>query len=254
MRTTLIFLILSLISNILIAQNTRFIVRAKAKDAKFIGTSLGSALILVKNVETDEILAKGFTEGSTGNTQRIMNTPHQRFETLSDEQTAKFETTLALDEPTFVTIEAHSPYAKRGARVMASTQMWLIPGKDIIGDGIVLEIPGFIIDILHPHTHRYMKKADLKNGILNVEANIVMMCGCIISKGGLWDGSKMEVNAILKLNGEKQGEYPLQITDTENLFTGDIPLTQSGNYEIILYAYDARSGNTGVEKVNFILQ
>lgn len=254
MRALLIFLIISLFPFFISAQNTKVMVRAQAKDAKFIGSSIGGALILIRNADTGVLLAQGLTEGSTGNTQRIMSTPKQRFEKLADERTAKFEANLDLSEPVFVTIEAHSPHAKRGAQVVASTQLWLIPGKDILGDGVVLEIPGFIIDILHPHRHRTMKKTALQNGMLTVEANIIMMCGCPISKGGLWDGTQMEVQAIVKQNGEKVGEYPLQITDTDNIFLGSIPLSQSGNYELIVYAFDPRTGNTGVEKINFMLE
>ncbi len=254
MRRILFLLILSGFTLFLNAQNTRIVVRAKAKDAKFIGTSIGGALILIKNADTGELLAKGLTEGATGNTQRIMSTPVQRFESLSDERTARFEANLDLSEPVFVTIEAHSPFAKREARVVASTQLWLIPGKDIVGDGVVLEIPGFIMDILHPNTHRTLRKADLKEGKVNVEVNVVMMCGCTISNGGLWDGSKMEVQAMVKHNGKKIGVYPLQITSTDNIFAGAIPIAQSGNYEFMVYAYDARTGNTGVEKINFIVE
>ena len=36
---------------------TRLTVRAKAKDAKFVGSSIGGALILVKNAQTGELLA-----------------------------------------------------------------------------------------------------------------------------------------------------------------------------------------------------
>lgn len=49
------------------AQPTKITVRAKAKDAKFIGTSVGGALILIRNADTGELLASGRTEGSTGN-------------------------------------------------------------------------------------------------------------------------------------------------------------------------------------------
>ncbi len=255
MRHFLVLFLLTLIAFPVIAQqNTKLIVRAKAKDAKFIGSSIGGAFVMVKNADTDEILAKGLTEGSTGNTGLIMSAPHERYMQLSDDRTARFETSLSIEEPMFLTIEVHSPYTHRSARVVASTQVWLIPGKDIIHDGIVLEIPGFIIDILNPHTHRFLEKADLKDGFLNVEANIVMMCGCTISKGGLWDGTKMDVQAILKWNGQKVGEYLLEMTDTANLFSGKIPLSEGGNYEIIVYAFDPETGNTGVEKVNFILE
>jgi len=253
MRHIFILFLCSFLITPLFAQSTKLVVRAKAKDAKFIGSSVGGALILVKNADTGEILAQGLTTGSTGNTGLIMSTPRERYTQLADERTAKFEIELDLAEPTFVTVEAHAPYTKRGSRTVASKQVWLIPGKDMDGDGVILEIPGFIIDILEPQTHRSLSMPDLDSGFLTVRANMVMMCGCTISDGGLWDGSKMEVRAIIKRDGQKLGQYPMQITDTANIFEGNIPLTEPGNHEIIIYAYDPRTKNTGVAKVNFIL-
>jgi hypothetical protein len=135
------------------AQETKLVVRAKAKDAKFIGSSMGGAFVVVKHAETGEILAKGKTAGSTGDTQQIMNTPKTRDLQLSTQGAAKFETTLQLDEPTFVTIEATAPYAQAQSHVTSSTQLWMIPGKDITGDGVLLEIPGFAVDVLSPQAH-----------------------------------------------------------------------------------------------------
>ena len=187
---------------------TDIIVRAKAKDAKFIGSSIGGAYVLIKNKVTQEILAQGKTTGSTGNTNLIMRTPHERGDTITDEQTAKFMATLDLSEPVFVTIEVHSPYSSKQARAKATTELWLIPGKHILGDGIILEIPGFIVDVLTPRTHEFISIKALKEEPLKVQANIVMMCGCTISKGGLWDSEKMDVRALIK----KDGNYIFRIT------------------------------------------
>ena len=111
------------------AKSTDVIIRAQSKDAKFIGTSMGGAFITIEEVKTGEILAKGFTEGSTGDTQKLMRQPTKRYDKLSTPGAAKFETTLNLSEPTFVTVTAVAPYAKKQARVETSTQLWLIPGK-----------------------------------------------------------------------------------------------------------------------------
>lgn len=235
-------------------QPTQLTVRAKAKDAKFIGTSIGGAMVIVRDALTGEILAQGRTEGSTGNTGLIMNTPHERYTQLAVEGTAAFTTTLDIEEPRLLTVEAHAPYTSRQARILASTQIWLIPGKDISGDGVILEIPGFIIDILEPQAHRFVSKEGLQDGKANIRANIVMMCGCTISDGGLWDGSKMEVEVIVKRNGKKQGAYPMKITETENIFEGAVPIAEGGAYEFIVTAYDSRTGNTGVDKVNFVVE
>lgn len=246
---TIFFLILSSISY---STETKIIVRAKAKDAKFIGSSLGGAYVIIKNKMTDEVLAQGKTVGSTGNTELIMKTPHKRGARISDENTAKFMATIDLDEPTFLSVEVYSPINNKQARIHASTELWLIPGKHILGDGVIVEIPGFIVDILKPRTHQYLSLESVKNNPFTLQANLVMMCGCTIKKGGIWDSEKIEVNAIIKRNGEQLTESELKLIST-NLFEGSFPITTPGQYEVIVYAYDMSTGNTGVDKVNYVI-
>lgn len=234
------------------ATETQLIVRVKAKDAKFIGSSIGGAYVIIRNQLTDEILAQGKTVGSTGNTDLIMRTPRSRGASISDANTAKFMTTVDIDEPVFVTIEAYAPLNAKQARVHASTELWLIPGKHLLGDGIIIEVSGFIVDILEPRTHHYIALSAVENEPLKIRANVVMMCGCTVSQNGLWDSEKIEVNAIVKLNGALLREVPLSWV-SDNLFEGSFPVERAGQYEVILYAYEETAGNTGVDKVNYVI-
>lgn len=248
---TLILSALLILSFSLQAQETKVTVRAKAKDAKFIGSSLGGALIMIKDANTGELLAKGITTGSTGNTTLIMKEPHVRNKGISDDATAKFDATLKIDEPTFVTIEALAPANAINARVHAQTQLWILPGKDMVGEGIILEIPGFVIDVISPQRHAKLSLADQK--AIEIKVNIVMMCGCPITKGGTWDSDQILVEAIVKIDGEKVKTLALDITETPSTFLSKLTLEKSGNYEIIITAFNATSGNTGVGKMNFIV-
>ena len=63
-------------------------IRAKANDAKFIGSSIGGAKIIVRDAVTGEILDQGMTSGSTGNTDKLMKQPQERGKALSEENTA----------------------------------------------------------------------------------------------------------------------------------------------------------------------
>ncbi len=230
------------------ATETQVMIRAQAKDAKFIGSSIGGAFVKMTNKLTGELMTSGMTTGATGNTKLIMSTAHERGQQLTDEKTAGFLATVDIDEPTFVTIEVSSPVNKKQATITATTEMWLIPGKNILGDGVVLEIPGFIIDILSPRTHQTVKGEKI-----TIEANMVMMCGCTISKGGLWDSEKMEIKAIIKKNGAFFTEVDMDNPE-DNLLEGSFSPDGSGLYEITVYAYDEHTGNTGLDKVNFIVQ
>lgn len=237
-----------LISFCTFSQPTKVVVRAKAKDAKFIGSSIGGAKIIIRDALTGEILSQGVTAGGTGNTALIMKEPHERYKALADDKTAKFEAVINLEEPRFVTIEAYSPVNQPQARVHASTQVWLIPGKNIEGDGIILEIPGFIVNVLNPQTHQFVKPSTI-----DIKANVVMMCGCTISNDGLWDATKIEVQALIKRDGKAVQTLPLHVQDQINTFVGNLDLSAPGNYEITIAAYDPQTGNTGVDKVNFVV-
>ncbi len=246
---TSLFLLAGLMAS---AVETKVMVRAKGRDAKFIGSSLGGAYVIIRNKVNQQILAEGKTTGSTGNTDLIMKVPKTRTLSITDEQTAGFLAKIDLGEPTFVSIEVISPFNQKQAQARVSTELWLLPGKDILGDGIVLEIPGFIIDILKPRTHQYIALKSIKGQPFRFQANIVMMCGCVIEKGGVWNAEEMEVRGILKKDGQYFGEVKLSLVAT-NLFEGETQLAAAGNYELILYAYHEKSGNTGVDKVNYVI-
>lgn len=252
MKTILTSLLVVLISLNAFATDTKIMVRAKARDAKFVGSSLGGAYVQITNVKNGQLLAEGLTSGSTGNTSLIMKTPHERYTSIADDTTAGFLATIAIEAPTFVRIEVRSPYQYKNAQVQASTELWLLPGKHILGDGIVLEIPGFIVDILKPTTHQYIPLSSLENNQLEVKANIVMMCGCVIDKGGLWDSEDIEVTGLLKRNGDPYKEVRLTHS-SRNTFETSIPMTEQGQYELTVYAYNAKSGNTGVDVMHYIL-
>lgn len=170
----LMFLVLGLSAGLSWAVPTTVTVRAKSKDAKFIGSTMGGASVLIKNAETGEIMAKGMTTGGTGNTKMIMLDPVKRGTPISDNSTARFETTVDIDEPTFVTIEVSGPMGQKQSMAKSSTQVWLLPGKRIEGDGIMVEIPGFSVDVLAPQPHEMYKLSGASISV-PIRANIVMM-------------------------------------------------------------------------------
>jgi hypothetical protein len=244
-----IFLILLLLAPTWIyAQETTVMVRVHSKDAKFIGSSIGGARIIVKNEATGEVLAEGITTGSTGDTEKIMQEPRKRGERLSDENTAGFIASLDISEPVFITVEAIAPVNKKQASVRSSTQLWVIPGKNIDGDGVVLEVPGFVIDILSPQTHERVQQQEE----VQITANVVLMCGCPVTPDGIWDANNYEVAAMVKEENGEPVTVQLEPLQKPSTFTGSISLNP-GNYEITVYAFDPATGNTGLDKTNIII-
>lgn len=228
------------------AQETSVMIRVQAKDAKFIGSSMGGAKVIVRDDRTGEILAEGFTQGETGNTDTIMKNPIRRGSQLSDENTAGFLAKLSIEKPVFVNVEAFAPGENKGK---STSQLWVIPGKDITGDGLIIEISGFIIDILSPQTHESV----VENKEIEIKANIVMMCGCPITKGGIWNADQYEVKAVISKDGKLEKTLDLKVLEKASTFSGTANL-KSGIYEIMVYAFDPVSGNTGLDVTNIIVK
>lgn len=140
---------------------TKVVVRVVAKDAQVIGSGVGGALVRIKNLETGEILAEGNQEGGTGSTERIMVQPHRRGETIYGTfGAALFEAKIPLDLPTQVEIYAEGPLAYPQSIQKGSKTLTLIPGKHILGEGVIIELNGLIVNILNPSPKESLKKGE----------------------------------------------------------------------------------------------
>ena len=233
------------------AEPTEIAVRVLSKDAKFVGTSMGGARITLRDADTGELLATGVTEGSTGDTATIMGSQDRRTP-ISSEDSAKFTAVIDLDRPRLITVTALGPLGQRQSAVSVSSTQWVVPGKHITGgDGWVLEMPGLVVDVLDPPAHVQLQGTPQK---INLAANVTAMCGCPIEPGGLWDADKLEVAAILAKDGEVQRTIPLEFAGATSQFATKIELNEPGTYEATVYAYDAANGNTGLDRVTFMIR
>ena len=233
------------------AEPTRIAVRVLSKDAKFVGTSMGGVLITLRDADTGELLASGLTGGGTGDTARIMKTPHERGAVLSTEGSAVFRTTLDIGEPVRVEVTAMGPMAQRQSANTVSATQWVVPGKHLDGgDGWLLVLPGFVVDVLQPPAH--VKLSGLPKTV-PVEANVTMMCGCPIEKDGLWDANRFDVGGTLKRNGSVVGSLSLTQSGQASRFVGELTVDQPGTYELIVYSHDPANGNTGLDRTTFIV-
>ncbi len=140
---------------------TRVMVHAVSRDAKLIGTHVGGARIVIREAATGRVLAEGVQQGGSGDTKRIMVEPHRRGAALYDTpDAAGFLATVTLDRPTVVEISAEGPLGHPQAMQRTSKTMLLVPGEDILGDGVVLEIHGFILQFLEPGEGARVKAGD----------------------------------------------------------------------------------------------
>lgn len=249
------------------AQATRLVVRARAKDAKFIGTkhagAYGNVLVKVSDAASGKVLAQGITTGDSGDTKLLLETSLSRYQRITNDSTARFEADITLDEPTLVTISlavpANKKFAKESAKsgfsykgeaaTISSTQVWLIPGKPLNQEGIIVEIPGLVVDI--EQNEKVFKLADIQQNKLNFKSHLALQCGCVITSGGLWDADVIEVKGTLKLAGKKVGDAAFKLTGP-SLYEGAFDnITQKGKYELKVYAYDSKTKNTGLDTIYF---
>jgi len=232
------------------AEPTALTVRVLAADAKFIGTSMGGAKITVRDAQSGAVLAEGLTEGGTGDTARIMTTPHTRGMALSTEGAASFSATLDISEPRLIEVIAEGPMKPQGTMGRASSTRWMIPGKPITaGDGWLLTLSGFAMEFLTAPIDQ-PAKADAK---LPVRVKMTLMCGCPVEPAGLWDADRYEVAAIVTRGGQPVGTFPLAFAGKTNEFEAMIPASEPGAYAIAVYAFDPASGNTGLTRTSFTL-
>jgi hypothetical protein len=227
------------------SKETKVMIRAVARDAKVIGTHVGGAKITVKDATTGEVLAQGMQQGGTGDTNTIMKTPRTRgMSVYSSADASGYLAVLHIDKPTVVEISAEGPLGNAQATQRTSKTMLLIPGQDVLGEGVLLEIHGFIVTALSP-----VADAKVKSGApFEVKATVTMACGCPTEPDGLWDANKIHVVARLLRDGKVQSEIPMTYAGVQNTFHADVPATGVGPLELQVLSMDAGSANFGMMK------
>lgn len=225
------------------AEPTDVAVRVIAKGAKFVGTSMGGVRVVMRDAETGEILADGVATGSTGDTGRIMTEGLDRSGARWTPGAAQFVARLDLDAPRKIRVEATGPLSQAQAAVTVTSEQWVAPGQPVVGgDAWLLELPGFAVDILSPAAHSTV------GGDMTIEANVVMMCGCPLTPGGLWDSDGYELTAVVRGPDGSTQEITLEHAGAPSRFAATWRPAADGLYDITVIAWDEANGNTGVDR------
>ena len=231
------------------ATPTTLIVRVKAHDAKFVGSAVGGLKVAVRDFFTNELLATGVVEGGTGNTKVIMKEPIARGKVLSvGKATAKFQFTFDIQEPRKLQIEVTGPMAA-GLNIHKETKTtWLIPGQDILGDGILFELYGLIVHAYLPKPHEFYPLGKK----VTIGAHVTPMCGCPVRPDFLWNANVYHVKATVFLKGHKVAEIPLRWSERLSHFEGSFTPKATGGYKVVVTAYDD-ANNQGVAVTGFVV-
>lgn len=232
-----------------LAAPTPITVRVLAKNAKLVGDPAGGASVIIRDTETGAVLASGKTTGGSGNTRKLVVDPIARDTVWAGPGDAEFSATIDLSEPRKITVEVGSPgIGAYGGSSVSQTQ-WVLPGKPPYGpNGWVLELPGLIVDILKPARHQEVARGPAS---VTVEANVVLMCGCPLEVGGLWDPSNYEIGYLVGLQGRPVASGQLTYAGSPNRFAATFVAPAAGVYDIVVTAFDPATGNSGVAETTF---
>lgn len=228
---------------------TRVMIRALAHDGKLIGSGVGGARITVIDARTGSLLAQGIQEGETGDTEKIMLESHDRGEDIySTEGAAGFLAEIEISEPTQVRIQAEGPLAATHGIQRASRTMLLVPGVDILGDGVILELYGFTVELEEPTE----SPKEFAGQEIPVRARVTMLCGCPTEPGGLWDSSRYRIFArIVSDAGEILESAPLGYTGETSLYEGPIQIPEGDGLVLQVVAMDPERANFGMAELAF---
>lgn len=224
---------------------TKVLVRVTANDAKILGSGVGGARITIRDAMTGQVLAEGVQEGSTGNTGLIMGTRERGATVYETDGAAGFLAELALSRPTQVLITGEGPLDAPHAMQTASRSLLLVPGQDVVGEGVILELLGFVVGLLSPEDG-----ADLPAGEpVEVRGKITMLCGCPTEPGGLWDANDYELLVQAVRGGEVVASWPMEFAGETSHYAGTITLEPAGEVELRLLAMDPGKANFGMDVI-----
>lgn len=222
---------------------TRVVVRAVSNDAKIIGSGVGGARVMIRDAVTGQLLATGRQTGSTGDTGAIMGDRVRGAAVFDTEGAGAFEATLELTAPTQVVIEAEGPLGADHALQRASTTMLLVPGHDVVGNGVVLTLHGFTVEVVDAPSAGRAEEA------LEVVARVTMLCGCPTEPGGMWNADRYTLEVAL-VQGERVIETAaLGYAGERSVYRGSLTVpagTPSGDYALRIVAVDGERANAGM--------
>lgn len=246
MNRVIVLLLMGLAAFASLAEPVNIKVRVLANDAKFVGTSMGGARIVIRDIENGTVLASGITRGATGDTGLIMREPRTRGATIITDGAAVFYASIDLSRPTRVRVEVSGPLGFPDSMAQISATHWLIPGHDIV-DGWTMTLPGFVLELIGAP-----RKAGHGDEI-PVHVKLVMMCGCPTKPGGLWDSDQYTIKGQLWSGDTLVSEADLEYTGTTSHYRAVIPAIGSGALELLVYAVDTSTGNTAVVKAPLLV-
>ncbi|HET9960931.1 MAG TPA: hypothetical protein VFQ34_01230 [Nitrospiraceae bacterium] len=231
---------------------TTVLVRVVAHGALALGREVGGARVTITDMTTGQILATGIQQGETGDQNQVMRTPHLMGEPLySSRPAAAFSATLELSRPTLVEITAEGPLAYPTASQRASKTVLLVPGHDLVNDGIVLRLYGFLVQIEHPKAGESLIAKD----DVMLRASVRTLSGALVRPHSDWDSRKVHIFGEVLINNRVVERLQMFYSGDKSSFEAPffVPLSKDAPDGITLrvIAADPASGNFGMGTANY---
>ena len=160
---------------------------------------------------------------------------------------AGFLARVPLARPTRIRITASGPLGFPEAIQSASTTLFIAPGQHITGDGIVLQLHGFIVEILTP------TPGLVDGSSLPVRARIRMLCSCATEPDGLWPSPEVQVR-LLAPSGEVAAEGELGYAGEPSTYEGSLEGLRPGAYELEVMALSRDRTNIGWSRAHLVVR
>ena len=221
---------------------TQVLVRVTANDAKIVGSGVGGARVTVREVASGTVLAQGLQEGGTGDTRKIMYTQERGATVYDTEGAAGFVAELAISEPTIVEIMAEGPLGTPDDLRSASRTMLVVPGQHVLGEGVILDLVGFTVELEPPESASELERGSS----FEVRGRVTMLCGCPTEPGGIWDSDRYQIVLTAVQGGRTIGEWAMKFAGQTSWYTTEISLATAGDVQLQMIAMDPAKGNFGM--------
>jgi hypothetical protein len=81
-----------------------------------------------------------------------------------------------------------------------------------------------------------------------------MMCGCSVKPGGLWDADAFEIHALVTRDGERVSDVAMNYAGQTSQFEATYKAEQAGTYRVMVYAFNPKNGNAGLDQTTFVVR
>jgi hypothetical protein len=125
----------------------------------------------------------------------------------------------------------------------ASTTLLLVPGHDVAGDGVILTLHGFTVEMVEAPA------SVPAGGSVTVETRVTMLCGCPTEPGGMWDADRYDLMLHLVRGERIVAVGSVTFAGETSRYTGSLrvpPDTPVGDYALRVVAVDAERANAGM--------